>query len=49
MCRRCWFAFSLARGDKDNIGAARRQTLAIFADCAGPNLKIARDAQQREW
>jgi hypothetical protein len=34
MCRRCWFAVVLARGDKDNIGASRRQTLAIFADCS---------------
>jgi hypothetical protein len=34
MCRRCWFAIVLARGDKDNIGASQRQTLAIFADCS---------------
>jgi hypothetical protein len=34
MCRRCWFAVVLARGDKDNIGAGPRQTLAIFADCS---------------
>jgi len=34
MCRSCWFAVVLARGDKDNIGASWRQTLAIFADCS---------------
>jgi hypothetical protein len=34
MCRRAGFAFVLALGDKDNIGAGRPETLAIFADCS---------------